>query len=191
MLATVSIIILICKMEVQPQGPGPTKAGVSILTLIYVRRVQENYVLLGLKKRGFGAGKFNGFGGKVESGETIEEGAVRELQEEAGLETGVDDIRKVGTLTYVYDSRPKQMQVHVFEVCTWKGEPQETEEMQPAWYSQDDMPLKKMWADDVYWLHQYLVGELEVPFEGYFRFKGHEGPDSEVILEHTMRNVVS
>lgn len=32
-------------------------------------------VLLGMKKRGFGAGKWNGFGGKVQPGETIEEAA--------------------------------------------------------------------------------------------------------------------
>lgn len=34
-------------------------------------------VLLGMKKRGFGAGKWNGFGGKVQPGETIEEAARR------------------------------------------------------------------------------------------------------------------
>jgi len=34
-----------------------------------------------MKKRGFGAGRYNGFGGKVEPGETILQGAQRELQE--------------------------------------------------------------------------------------------------------------
>eukprot|EP00051_Salpingoeca_urceolata_P006046 m.80347 g.80347 ORF g.80347 m.80347 type:complete len:91 (+) comp14659_c1_seq3:1046-1318(+) len=38
-------------------------------------------VLLGLKKRGFGQGKLNGFGGKVEAGETVAEAAARELEE--------------------------------------------------------------------------------------------------------------
>lgn len=33
----------------------------------------------------FNEGKWNGFGGKVEVGETIVEGAVREMQEESGL----------------------------------------------------------------------------------------------------------
>ncbi|CAN0505072.1 unnamed protein product, partial [Ectocarpus sp. 12 AP-2014] len=32
-------------------------------------------ILLGMKKRGFGEGKWNGFGGKVESGESVEEAA--------------------------------------------------------------------------------------------------------------------
>jgi 8-oxo-dGTP pyrophosphatase MutT (NUDIX family) len=35
-------------------------------------------VLLGFKKIGFGAGKFKGFGGKVESGETILQAALCE-----------------------------------------------------------------------------------------------------------------
>ena len=32
---------------------------------------QNAEVLLGMKKRGFGAGKINGYGGKIEKGETI------------------------------------------------------------------------------------------------------------------------
>ena len=42
----------------------------------------ENKILLGLKKRGFGKGKWNGYGGKKEDGETIEEAVVREIYEE-------------------------------------------------------------------------------------------------------------
>ena len=46
-----------------------------MLTLAMVRKT--NSLLLGLKKKGFGEGKWNGFGGKVEKGETVSEGAVR------------------------------------------------------------------------------------------------------------------
>ena len=49
--------------------------GNKVLTLVFIRRQGE--ILLGYKKRGFGAGKWNGFGGKVEAGETIEEAAER------------------------------------------------------------------------------------------------------------------
>jgi len=44
-------------------------------------------LLLGLKMRGFGVGKWNGFGGKVERGESIRQAAVRECKEEAGVES--------------------------------------------------------------------------------------------------------
>lgn len=46
-----------------------------VFTLVLV--VQPSRVLLGMKKRGFGAGLWNGFGGKVQPGESIEEAARR------------------------------------------------------------------------------------------------------------------
>lgn len=42
-------------------------------------------VLLGLKKKGFGQGKWLGIGGKVEEGESVEEAAKREVKEEIGV----------------------------------------------------------------------------------------------------------
>jgi 8-oxo-dGTP diphosphatase/2-hydroxy-dATP diphosphatase len=46
-----------------------------VLSLVFVREATK--ILLGYKKRGFGQGNWNGFGGKVEKGETIREGAIR------------------------------------------------------------------------------------------------------------------
>ena len=46
-----------------------------VYTLVFLN--QNEQVLLGLKKRGFGEGRWNGFGGKVEEGETIFEAAKR------------------------------------------------------------------------------------------------------------------
>lgn len=57
---------------------------VKFLNLVFCLR-ENRHVLLGMKKRGFGKGKWNGFGGKVEQGETMVESAVRELKEEAGI----------------------------------------------------------------------------------------------------------
>ena len=47
-----------------------------VLTLVYIR--DEENILLGLKKRGFGTGKWNGFGGKVQPGESILQGSIYE-----------------------------------------------------------------------------------------------------------------
>lgn len=47
--------------------------------------IKDDQVLLALKKRGFGEGKWNGVGGKVKDGETIEQTAIRETQEEIGV----------------------------------------------------------------------------------------------------------
>lgn len=46
-----------------------------LFSLVLLRQGEE--VLLGLKKRGFGAGKWNGFGGKLEAGETPLDSATR------------------------------------------------------------------------------------------------------------------
>lgn len=48
-----------------------------ILTLSIITK--KGKILLGMKKRGFGVGKWNGFGGKVQHGETLEEAMKREL----------------------------------------------------------------------------------------------------------------
>ena len=55
-----------------------------LLSLVFVFD-SGSRVLLGLKRRGFGAGKYNGFGGKLEQGETMRACAARELEEESGL----------------------------------------------------------------------------------------------------------
>ena len=46
-----------------------------LFTLVLIR--DSDRILLGLKKRGFGKGRWNGFGGKVETGETILQAAHR------------------------------------------------------------------------------------------------------------------
>lgn len=131
------------------------------LTIVY----QDRKVLLGLKKRGFGVGRWNGFGGKVEEGETIEEAARRELQEESGLVA--NKIDKVGVLDFGFENDPKILQVHIFCVISFNQEPVETEEMKPQWFEIDKIPFDSMWSDDVYWFPYFLDGKK---FEGKFLF---------------------
>ena len=67
-----------------------------VLTLVFLRDATR--VLLGMKKRGFGVGKWNGFGGKVEPGETVVEAAAREVTEECGYSVKTEDLGCVSTL---------------------------------------------------------------------------------------------
>src|SRR3989344_5342907 len=97
-----------------------------ITTLCIVH--QHPRILLGMKKRGFAAGKWNGFGGKVEVG-TIEENAKREMSEECGLE--IKNMDRVGLIDFEFKDNPEIIQVHFFKVNEFAGEPTETEEMMP------------------------------------------------------------
>uniref|UniRef100_A0A8C3URK8 Oxidized purine nucleoside triphosphate hydrolase n=1 Tax=Catharus ustulatus TaxID=91951 RepID=A0A8C3URK8_CATUS len=94
-----------------------------LFTLVLV--VQPSRVLLGMKKRGFGAGLWNGFGGKVQPGESIEEAARRELLEESGLT--VDTLQKMGQITFEFVGNSELMDVHIFRADHFHGEPRESE----------------------------------------------------------------
>jgi len=134
-----------------------------ILTLCIVH--QHPKVLLGMKKRGHGEGKWNGFGGKVEKGETIKEAAIREMKEESGIE--VVKINKLGILEFIYQDGSGNMEVHIFQAKEFIGSPIESEEMQPKWFHIDEVPYNEMWPDDKYWLPLFLDGKS---FKGKFLF---------------------
>mmetsp|Transcript_10283 Transcript_10283/g.16846 ORF Transcript_10283/g.16846 Transcript_10283/m.16846 type:complete len:160 (+) Transcript_10283:291-770(+) len=151
-------------------------------TLIFCRRVNESTgakeILLGMKKRGFGMGKWNGFGGKLELDETIEECAVRELQEESFIDA--QEMIRRGYLVFKMLESNKIMRVHVFE--TWKfsdANLAESEEMRPQWYNENELPFKDMWPDDQYWVPFLLSGKN---FVGRFVYE-----DDETITEHDIR----
>lgn len=128
------------------------------LTVLFL--VKDNQILLPMKKRGFGEGRYNGVGGKVEPGETIEQAIVRECQEEIG----VTPIKFHKAAEIIFDEQHKgvreAIQVHAFVGDTWEGTPIETEEMKPHWFSVHEMPYEHMWADDPFWLPQILEGKL-------------------------------
>lgn len=122
-------------------------------------------VLLGMKKRGFGAGRWNGFGGKVKEGETIEESAIREVEEETGIT--IHEMEKRGIIEFEFENDPVILEVHIFKITAYDGEPQETEEMKPQWFNIDEIPFKQMWSDDMYWFPYFLKGKT---FRGSFLF---------------------
>ncbi len=123
--------------------------------------LKGNQILLPMKKRGFGAGNYNGYGGKKEATDkTIEDAAVRELLEEAGLTARVEDLDHRGTIHFYFPARPELNQkVQVYFLRRWQGEPVETEEMKPKWFDMDMIPCDKMWDSDKYWLEKILDGK--------------------------------
>jgi 8-oxo-dGTP diphosphatase len=122
-------------------------------TLLYI--VQRHRILFIRKKRGLGAGKLNGAGGRVEDGESPLAAARRELTEELGI-TALD-VAKHGEVWFqVLDGTA--IRIHVYAAPKYTGEPRETAEAVPVWSAVDEIPYDRMWADDRYWLPVLLKG---------------------------------
>lgn len=151
-------------------------------SLLFLRR--GDHILLAMKKRGFGSNRYNGVGGKIEPGETIEQALVRECQEE--IKVTPTAFEKVAEHDFYMDSdtqSPWHLYVHTYIATAWAGEPVETEEMAPRWFSTSSIPYDAMWQDDIYWLPQVLEGKKVV---GEYTFLANES-----LTSHTVREVAS
>ena len=137
-------------------------------TVILLMRGDE--VLLAMKKRGFGVGKWNGVGGKQDLGENIVDTAIRESREE--IKVIPLEPRKIAILSYHFPSQLNWgQQVHIFTATKWQGEPEETEEMKPMWFNIKDIPYGEMWVDDAVWMPKAFAGAL---LKGSFMFEGEK-----------------
>lgn len=149
----------VVRAAARDEGPRP----MSEASLCYV--VQEGRILLIRKKRGVGAGRINGPGGKVEPGETMRESAVRETREEIGV-TPLD-LELRGELTFDFVGA-KVVRCGVFVAPRFEGEPIETDEAVPVWHSTAALPYDEMWDDDREWLPLLLAGKC---FRGSVRIE--------------------
>ena len=112
----------------------------TLLFLIKKDSDKVSDVLLAMKKIGFGVGRYNGVGGKVKEGETIEEAAARETKEEIGVDVDVKNIVKMGEIEFRFEDKVEWNQmVHIYTTEVWNGEPVESEEMKPYWYKVEDI----------------------------------------------------
>jgi 8-oxo-dGTP diphosphatase len=146
-------------------------------TLLFV--IRDGKILLIEKKRGHGAGKVNGPGGKIDPGETSLEAAIRETQEELGITPLAP--RKLGELWFVMSDVPDIL-CHVFRADAFEGDPVETDEAVPLWAALEEIPYHRMWVDDAMWL-PLLIGE--VSFRGRFVF------EEEAMLWHEIETGVA
>ena len=124
-------------------------------TLMFVFRGDE--VLLIRKKRGLGKGLINAPGGRVDPGETPEQAAIRELDEEVGLRA--EQPKWCGEHRFQFRDG-YTMHVHVYATEQFSGQEIETDEAIPLWFAKDAIPYDEMWADDRHWVPNMLRGEL-------------------------------
>jgi 8-oxo-dGTP diphosphatase len=143
-------------------------------TLLFV--IRDGQILLIHKKRGLGAGKINGPGGRIQPGESPLQCAIREVQEELGVTP--TEIEQRGALAFQFVDG---LSIHcrVFAAKDCEGEPQETDEAIPIWTPLDKIPYDNMWADDRLWLPLMLQGRH---FAGRFLFDGDDMLEHELTL---------
>jgi len=133
------------------------------MTLVFV--IDGQQILLAMKKQGFGKGRYNGLGGKVKTGENIEQAAKREAREECGIK--ITKMHKRGVLVFYPDKFLDGVEVHIYLAGKFTGAPKETKEMKPKWFKLTKIPYDKMWDGDKYWMPFFLAGKK---FKGEFIF---------------------
>lgn len=120
--------------------------------------VKGNKVCLAKKKRGHGEGKWNGTGGKPLEGEVLEDTAKRETFEEIGVR--VTEISKVADIEFIDLQSGTSNFASAYLITKWEGEPVETEEMRPKWFSKNSLPFDQMWSADKVWIPEILSGRI-------------------------------
>ncbi len=151
----------------QPKDPA---------TLVFV--IQDGKILMIDEKTGFGKGKVNGPGGKLEKGESPEACAVRECQEE--LRITVSNLRFCGQHRFQFVDGYSLL-VWVYSSEEFEGIPTETVEARPLWFPLDGIPYERMWEDDHLWLPMVLAGQR---FQGRWLFDGDTMLDYELLSEN-------
>ncbi len=146
-------------------------------TLLFVIRAGE--ILLIDKKRGLGAGKVNGPGGRLEPGETPLACAIREVEEELCITPR--EVRAAGELRFQFLDG---LSIHgyVFTAAAFEGSPTETDEAAPRWTPIANIPYERMWEDDRYWIPLMLD---DIAFECRFLF------DDDRLLDREIRTLPS
>jgi 8-oxo-dGTP diphosphatase len=143
-----------------------------VATLVFV--VREGEILLMRKKRGLGAGKINGPGGRLEPGESLLECAVREVREE--LRVTPLGVEAAGENAFQFVDG-YGIHVFVYRASGLEGEAAETDEGAPLWVALDAIPYSQMWEDDRLWLPLLLERR---PFRGRYLF------DGDLLLDHEL-----
>jgi len=130
--------------------------------------------LLIRKKRGLGAGKVNGPGGRLEPGEEPVDCAVREVEEELGVTPRSLEYRGEHRFQFLDGY---SIHVYAFIASGYTGEVRETTEAIPLWTPVDEIPFDEMWEDDRLWLPHALNGRKP---QGRYIFDGDRMLDWEL-----------
>ena len=127
-----------------------------LATLCYLKNNDQTLMLYRNKKPGdIHKGKWNGLGGKVEAGETPEQCAIREIQEESGLT--VIDLKFNGVITFPMFDGVDDWYVFIFTINESHGFLIDSPEGELAWIPDEKLLELNLWDGDrifLPWLKQ-------------------------------------
>lgn len=127
-----------------------------LATLCYIKKNGQTLMLHRIKKENdMHEGKWNGLGGKLESGETPEECVIREIQEECGLVLKNPSLK--GILTFPAFDGNDDWWVFVFIAKEFEGELTDSSEGNLAWVDDNELLNLNLWEGDkifLKWLDQ-------------------------------------
>jgi hypothetical protein len=93
---------------------------------------------------------------------------IRELEEESSIRA--IKYRERAVIDFFFEGTDKEVEMHIYEVTQYSGDPIETEEMAPAWFLKKDIPYNQMWPADKKWMPLFLKGK---DFKGEAVFDGN------------------
>ena len=114
--------------------------------------IKDNQVLLLRVHYPDGHEIWNGVGGWIEEGETIEDGIISEIKEEIQVDVKIEDLKK--GYEYLYDGIP----FTAFTTLIWEGELKANERSikEIKWFNFDEIPYDQMISDNKEWLPKIL-----------------------------------
>lgn len=122
-------------------------------TVCFIR--ENNKLLLALIEYHPNDRQWNGIGGFAEVGESLEDGLIREFQEETFIKLDKNKLKKVVEFN---GSNP----FYVFLTDTWSGELKikEPSLKELRWFSINNLPYSQMYLGTKAWLPKVLEGKL-------------------------------
>jgi len=148
-----------------------------LATLCYLHRNDHTLMLHRVKKQNdMHAGKWNGLGGKFESGETPEECVIREVKEESGLE--IREPKLVGLLMFP-NFKGADWYVFVFTATKFEGELIESNEGHLQWIPDVQVESLPLWESDHVFMPWIRAGKF---FSAKFVYVGDEMKRYDVVF---------
>jgi len=142
-------------------------------------------IILAKKKRKIGAGKWNGYGGRVEEGEEKLECLAREILEECGAVVEKKDCKELGEMKFSFEGKDElHNKVLIYRIDRFLDEPRETEEMgEPKEFNINEVPYSEMMVGDDKFMPLFLEGKK-------FKGKIHFSENGEELIESVVNEVV-